>query len=101
MVRLLWAVLAGSVMVAGCARPGAEPRTYVGQVTEVHARTVCVGAPEAKGECFIKDRVTERLRVKDCVSITYTPEPGKVAPSLAKKVVAADRASHQVECPQQ
>ena len=54
-----------------------------------------------RGECFIKDRVTERLRVKDCVSITYTPEPGKVAPSLAKKVVEEDRASHQVECPEQ
>ena len=101
MVRLLWAVLAGSVMVAGCARHGEETRTYVGQVTEVHARTVCVGAPEAKGECFIKDQVTERLRVKDCVSVTYTPEPGGVTPSRAEKVVAADRASHQVECPEQ
>ena len=100
MVRLLWAVLAGSVMVAGCARPGAETRTYIGQVTEVHARTVCVGAPEAKGECVIKDQVTERLRMKDCVTVTYTPEPGNVTPSRAKKVVAANRASHQVECPE-
>ncbi len=101
MVRLLWAVFAGSVMVAGCARPGAETRTYVGQVTEVEANTVCVGAPEAKGECFIKDQVTERLRVKDCVSVTYTPDPGNVAPSRATNVVAADRSSHQVECPEQ
>jgi len=101
MVRVLCAVLVGSVMVAGCARPGADTRTYVGQVTEVHAATVCVGAPEAKGECFIKDQVTERLRVKDCVSVTYTPEPGKVEPSRAMKVLAADRASHEVECPEQ
>lgn len=100
MVRILSAVLAGAVILAGCARPGAETRTYVGQVTEVDARTVCVGAPEAKGECFIKDQVTERLSVKDCVSVTYTPEPGNVAPSRAHKVGAADRASHQVECPE-
>jgi hypothetical protein len=101
MVRLLWAVLAGSVILAGCARPDAETRTFVGQVTEVYARTICVGAPEAKGECFIKDQVTERLRVKDCVSVMYTPEPGDMGPSRANKVVAADRASHQVECPEQ
>jgi nitrous oxide reductase accessory protein NosL len=100
MVRILSAVLAGSVILAGCARPGAETRTYVGQVTEVDALTVCVGAPEAKGECFIKDQVTERLSMKDCVSVTYTPEPGNVASSRANKVVATDRASHQVECPE-
>ena len=101
MVRLLCAALAGSVMIAGCTRPDAETRTYVGQVTEVDANTVCVGAPEAKGECFVKDQVTERLHLKDCVSVTYTPEPENVAPSRATTVVAADRASHQAECPEQ
>jgi hypothetical protein len=101
MIRLLCAVLASGVIVVGCARPGADTRTYVGQVTEVHARTVCVGAPEARGECFDKDQVTEHLRVKDCVSVTYTPEPGKVGQARAKKVVQADQASHQAECPLQ
>src|SRR5918993_2589158 len=99
MVRLLVAALVGSVMIAGCTRSGTQTRTYVGQVTEVDTHTVCIGGPEASGECFIKDQITERLRVNDCVSVTYTPEPGNVALSRANKVVAAEPASHQVECP--
>lgn len=101
MVRLLCAALAGSVMIAGCTRSGAETRTYVGQVTEVDASDVCIGGPEASGECFVKDQVTERLAVTDCVSVTYTPRAEKLGPARAIKVAAADRDSHPLECPKQ
>jgi nitrous oxide reductase accessory protein NosL len=99
MNRLLLAALVGSVMITGCARADAETRTYVGQVTEVDAGTVCVGGPEASGECFVKDQVTERLRLNDCVSVTYAPEPPQQGPYRAKEVAAADVASHPSECP--
>src|SRR5918993_2693275 len=89
MVRLLVAALVGSVMIAGCTRSGAQTRTYVGQVTEVDAHTVCIGGPAASGECFVKDQVTERLRVNDCVSVTYAPEPPELG-RTAKRVSAAD-----------
>src|SRR5918994_4687756 len=90
MVRLLVAALVGSVMIAGCTRSGAQTRTYVGQVIEVDAHTVCIGGPAASGECFVKDQVTERLRVNDCVSVTYAPEPPELGPYRAKRVSAAD-----------
>lgn len=101
MVRLLLAALAGSVLVAGCARSAAETRTYVGQVTEVEGDTVCVGGPEASGECFVKDQVTERLRLKDCVTVTYSMEtPDPPGPYRATKILPADPDSHRTECPE-
>ncbi len=101
MVRLLCAALAISVMIAGCARTPVEVRTFVGPVTEVDASGVCIGGPEASGECFVKDQVTGRLRVNDCVSVTYAPDPGKLGASRAIKVSPADRDSHPSECPGQ
>ena len=101
MVRLLCAALAGSVMIAGCTRSSAETRTYVGQVTEVGTSGVCIGGPEASGECFLKDQLTERLLVNDCVSVTYTPGPRRLGPSRATKVSAAHRDSHPLDCPEQ
>ena len=89
MTRLLVAALVGSVMIAGCTRSGAQTRTYVGPVTEVDTHTVCIGGPEASGECFVKDQVTERLRVNDCVSVTYAPEPRRLRPYRAQRVSAA------------
>ena len=86
MVRLLCVALAGSVMIAGCTRSGAERRTYVGQVTEVDVSGVCIGGPAASGECFVRVQVTERLRVNDCVSVTYTPDARSLAPSRATTV---------------
>lgn len=100
MTRLLLAALAGSLVLAGCARSDAQTRTYVGQVTEVDTHTVCIGGPEASGECFVKDQVTERLRVGDCVSVTYAPEPPEPGPYRAKKVSAVDVDSHRSECPE-
>lgn len=101
MVRLLCAALAGSVMIAGCTGSDTETRTYVGQVTEIDASGVCIGGPEASGECFVKDRVTERLRVNDRVSVTYIPDSGKLGPSRATEVSAADRELHPLDCPGQ
>ena len=90
MIRMLLAALAASVMIAGCTRAGAETRTYVGPVTEVDTHSVCIGGPEASGECFVKDQVTEHLHVNDCVSVTYAPEPRRLRPYRAKRVAAAD-----------
>ena len=101
MVRLLCAALAGWVMIAGCTRSGAETRTYVGQVTEVDDSGVCIGGPEAWGQCFVTDQVTERLRVNDCVRVTYAPDPKRLGPSRATKVSAVDRDAHPLECPGQ
>lgn len=99
MIRLMLAALAGSVMMAGCTASGAQTRTYVGQVTEVDTSGVCIGGPKASGECFVKDEVTERLRVNDCVSVTYALESRERGPYRAEKVLAADRDSHPLECP--
>ena len=67
----------------------------------VNARTVCIGGPEADGECFVKDPVTQRLRVDDCVSVTYAPTSREGGPYRATKVSGEAVDSHPDECPGQ
>ncbi len=58
---------------AGCGAAGPRARTFVGPVTVVSHDSVCVGGPDASGECFVKDEITQELKVSDCIRVTYTP----------------------------
>jgi hypothetical protein len=98
-VQLLAATTCAVVLISGCSAAVAEPRTYVGQVTEVDDGTVCIGAAAARGECFVKDRVTRQLRVNDCVQVTYVPQPEQQVPSTADEVIAVPLAGHADDCP--
>lgn len=69
----------------------------MGPVTVVNPQRVCVGGPDASGECFIKPRSTQGLHVSDCVRVTYTlhDSPG---PSTATKIEHLDAATHTADC---
>jgi hypothetical protein len=86
--------------LAGCGVAGPESRTFVGPVTVVDSDTVCIGGPDASGECFVRDQMTKNLRVSDCVRVTYAlhDSPG---PSTASKIQPLDAATHAVDCPRQ
>jgi len=91
--------LAG-IALGGCGVAGPEPRTFVGPVTVVDSTGVCIGGPEATGECLVKDRLTRDLHVSDCVRVTYVVRevPG---PSTATKVDRLDAAENSKACPRQ
>jgi hypothetical protein len=95
----LGVALTGS-LVAACGVAGPESRTFVGPVTVVGASGVCVGGPEASGECFVRDRLTRDLHVSDCVRVTYVvhDSPGR---STATKVERLDPSKHADACPRQ
>jgi hypothetical protein len=84
----------------GCGVAGPESRTFVGPVTVINSHTVCIGGPDASGECFVKDQMTKSLRVSDCVRVTYVlhDSPG---PSTAWKIQRLDPATHAADCPRQ
>lgn len=91
--------LAGVALTA-CGIAGPESRTFTGPVTVISSTTVCIGAPNASGECFVKDRRTRSLRVSDCVRVTYVlhDSPG---PSTASKIEHVEAGTHTGECPHQ
>lgn len=86
--------------LVGCGGAGPQTRTFVGPVTVVYASEVCIGGPDAGGECFIRDQVTSDLRVSDCVRVTYTlnDSPGQ---STASKIEHLDAATDAAACPRQ
>jgi hypothetical protein len=88
------------LVTSGCGVAGPGSRTFVGPVTTVNSHTVCIGGPDASGECFVKDQMTKNLHVSDCVRVTYdlhdSPEP-----STASKVQHLDRVTHAADCPRQ
>lgn len=71
-----------------------------GPVTTVHGSTVCVGGPDASGECFALDSVTRGLRVNDCVRVTYIPTNSDT-PATATEVEHLDAATDASICPRQ
>lgn len=91
--------LAGFAL-GGCGVAGPESRTFVGPVTVVHSTGVCIGGPEASGECFVEDRLTRDLHVGDCVRVTYLLRDSS-GPSTATKVERADAAKNFEACPRQ
>jgi hypothetical protein len=100
-VRVLVGTIFGAVLLAGCGASGSQPRTYVGQVTEVRDRTVCIGGPKADGECFAKDGLTHGLRVNDCVRVTYAQDSQEQGLYIAEEVTGVQASQHAVECPSQ
>jgi hypothetical protein len=86
--------------LTGCGVAGPESRTFVGPVTVVSSGSVCIGGPNASGECFVKDQMTRNLRVSDCVRVTYVLN---VSPGLstASTIQPLDRATHTADCPRQ
>jgi hypothetical protein len=98
-VRVLVRTILVAVLLAGCAATGSQPRTYVGQVTEIHDRTVCIGGPKADGECFAQDRLTQDLRVNDCVRVTFAQDSQKQGSYIAAEVTGVQAAQHADQCP--
>jgi hypothetical protein len=86
--------------VAGCGVAGPSSRTFVGPVTVVSHHTVCVGGPDASGECFVKNRVTRNLHVSDCVRVTYTLGDS-AAVATAARIDRLEAASHTADCPRE
>jgi hypothetical protein len=99
--RVLVGTIFGAALLAGCGASGSQPRTYVGQVTDVHDGTVCIGGPKADGECFANVRLTQDLRVNDCVRVTYARDSQEQGPYIAEKVTGVQASQHTVECPSQ
>jgi hypothetical protein len=71
-----------------------------GPVTQVSRDTVCIGGPDASGECFVKNDLTEDLRVSACVRVTYTPDDS-AAYATPTGIEHLDTASHTTDCPRQ
>ncbi|WP_460461268.1 hypothetical protein [Angustibacter peucedani] len=94
--RALLVVAGGVLVMPGCVSGIAGVR-FVGQVTQVSGEQVCIGAPEAGGQCVMKDGLTEDLRVDDCVDVEV-PDV-RSGPSRAERVTVVDRAEHPHECP--
>jgi hypothetical protein len=87
--------LAG-ITLAGCGVAGPQSRTFVGPVTIINQTRVCVGGPDASGECFVKDRLTRNLHVSDCVRVTYLLQ-GSARPSTASRIEHLDAAIGNLE----
>jgi hypothetical protein len=87
----------GCVALAGCAVVGPESRTFVGPVTVVSHHSVCIGGPNASGECFAKDQLTRHLQVTDCVRVTYRRDDSAAHATLTdvEHLVAGD---HPADC---
>jgi hypothetical protein len=99
-LRTLLVVASVCFAVAGCGVAGPKSRTFVGPVTVMNAHRVCVGGPDASGECFVKSEATSSLRVSDCVRVTYVlhDSPG---PSIPSSLGTLDGSRHASECPHQ
>ena len=100
-MRVLAGTVFGAVLLAGCGASGSQPRTYVGQVTDIHDRTVCIGGPKADGECFGNDGPTQDLRVNDCVRVTYAQHSQDQGLYIAEEVTGVQASQHADECPSQ
>jgi hypothetical protein len=100
--RRAWLAAAlGCLTSTGCGVAGPEPRTYVGPVTIVSRDSVCIGGPDASGECFVIDQETRDLKVSDGLRVTYTPPGEPTALATPTTIVHLDAASHRAECPRQ
>ena len=88
------------VAVTGCGVAGPESRTLVGPVTVVSHDSVCIGGPDASGECFAKNWLTRNLRVSDCIRVTYEPDES-AAYTTATRIEHLDAARHAADCPRQ
>ncbi|MGC4111304.1 MAG: hypothetical protein QM747_12940 [Nocardioides sp.] len=93
-------MIAACWTIAGCGASHPKARTLEGPVTAVNQHAVCVGGPDASGDCFTLDALTRSLRVNDCVRVTYTPD-NRAAPSTATTVDHLDPATHASQCPRQ
>ena len=85
--------------MTGCGVAGPESRTFVGPVTVVGRDTVCIGGPDASGECFVKDQMTRNLNVSDCVRVTYTLPSESAAYATPTKIGDLDAVSYAADCP--
>jgi hypothetical protein len=99
--RAWLAAALGSPTLTGCGVAGPESRTFVGPVTVVGSDSVCIGGPNASGECFAKDQMTRNLNVSDCVRVTYTPPNQSAACATPTKIENLDASSHTADCPRQ
>lgn len=89
-VWVLAAVAFAAAVTSGCGVAPTPTKSLTGQVSEVDGTVVCVAAPEASGECFVKNRVTSSMRVGDCVTVTfYSPEQRQPGPLTARNFRAA------------
>jgi hypothetical protein len=88
----LAAAVATGLALTSCGVAGPVPRTLVGPVTAVDATGVCVGGPDASGDCFLATPVTQALHVGDCVRVTYvvTAAPGRVSATTLEGVEPGD-----------
>ena len=99
--RAWLAAALGCLTSTGCGVVGPESRTFVGPVTVVGRDSVCIGGPNASGECFVKDETTRNLKVSDCVAVTYRPPNESAAYATPTKIEHLDAASHAADCPRQ
>lgn len=93
------AVAVASLLAGGCGTGSGSSTTFTGQVSEVTATRVCVGARAATGECFVRDDTTRSLRVSQCVRVTYAADSGGAGPATASTVSIQDAAAHRDDCP--
>lgn len=70
-------------------------------MTVVGRDSVCIGGPNASGECLVKDQMTRTLKVSDCVRVTYSPPKQSAAYATPSKIERLDAASHSAGCPRQ
>ena len=92
------ATAATALLLAGCG--GNSARTFVGSVTGIGSHRVCVGAPEAAGECFWQGPLTSGLHANDCVQVTYAlPAQPTSAPKKLQKVARVNASDHPRDCP--
>jgi len=67
---------ASFILLSGCS----SGDRFTGVVTTTNPR-LCLGRPEASGDCFVADaKFLDGLRMDDCVTVTYqtrnSPDPG-------------------------
>jgi len=86
--------IAAASLLAGCATSGARAHSYVGVVTKADGTTVCVGALAATGQCFIKDKATDAVRLNQCVRVSYSAKPDDSGPYVATRVTEVSAATH-------
>lgn len=87
-----------TLLLTGCG--GNSVRTFVGPVTGIGLHRVCVGAPEAAGECFWQTPLTAGLRANDCVQVTYaSPAQPTSTPKKLQKVTRVNASDHPRDCP--
>jgi hypothetical protein len=92
-VRRAGLLVVGAAIVAACGAPSGT--TATGVISTVDP-SLCIARAQAQGVC-VPGADPEGHSVGDCVTFTYTGEPG--AASAIRDIRSADPAAHPDDCP--